>query len=119
MRNIRKVLLLSMLGMLGCKNGNVENKTTANNANDIIKTDTALVVGYDYNGQNKGKAICYAFQDGRVYTETSSPVVYGGGLGARTECGDMVIAATYANGRIAIIRNLTQETKIKVFAKQR
>lgn len=45
MRNIRKVLLLALLGILGCKNGNVENENATNNTNDTIKTDTALVVG--------------------------------------------------------------------------
>lgn len=122
MKKSRMLMLLAVVGLIGCRGGHPGNKNNTNKNKGVIKTDTALIVGFDFTHNKDKRAMFYSFQDGREYTETPSPkssVMGNDTLGAYSDCGDMVIAATYRDGRIAVIRNLTQEAQAKALANQR
>ncbi|MDE6478242.1 MAG: hypothetical protein K2L94_03265 [Alphaproteobacteria bacterium] len=125
MRNKRMWLLMAMaLGLVGCKNGNVENENAGNNANDIIKADTALVLHHVDAVYRTGSYNVLCGKDGTVYTDNAildkSPLVGNSRTSLRdvANVGDTVIVA-HDDGYSYIRRNLTMENKIKAFSRQK
>lgn len=123
MRNIRKVLLLALLGILGCENGNVENENATNNTNDTIKTDTALVLKHVISTHAHPGFILLCNREGELYEEgiyeyDYIPKINGHKVSRYANTGDTVIVARDKE-KPYIIRNLTMENKIKAFSNHR
>ncbi len=123
MKKYTVALMLTLMGMAGCKNSDTAEVNSTQTVIDSIQTvkpriDTALVLGRLYSSDSRVdyNRFLLVNKEGKVIRTLNMTKI---GDCDFSNVGDTVIVATDMYENANIIKNLTMENKIKAFSKQR